>query len=716
MLIFDKFKKWWKDILKVNLNLEKKTGKLIWGIMFFIILALILTIDFIPNQINLQAGEVSKVDIMAPRTVTFIDQQKTDELRKMAAESAPRVYEEDTNVNNNIIENIKTIFNTVNYIKGQNEGEQNNLNLEKLIIQLQKEKGILLSSDIIKVLVQASNEDLDKIQTETIKIMDKQLEQHILPGDVPKVQDTMEQEVQELDFKKDYRQAIIQILNTNIKPNMILNEKETIKKQKDARNQVEPIKRTVRQGEMIVRKGDIVTADDIIVLEALGLQKGRIDYFSIIGIILVILILIITIAYYFREYEESFWQCNKKLLLLELLVILIFVLAKIISIFQGSYLMYLVPVAAASILATVLIGTDIAVIMTIGLSLLVALIFNNSYNVALASFIGGLVGIFSVTRVSQRSDLVRAGFNVSGVLLVLIFAMNLLQPATTSNWVNVLQTVGMGVLNGVLVAILANGLLPYLENGFGLTSSVKLLELSNPSQPLLKRLLVEAPGTYHHSVIVGNLAETAADNIGADSLLARVGAYYHDIGKLKRPYFFTDNQFGGDNPHDKISANLSSLIIKAHVKDGVELAREYKLPEDVIDIIKQHHGTNLISYFFQQAQEDDPHGSVEESEFRYDGPRPRSKEAVLIMMADIVEAAVRSKNFDKNDRNRIEVLTRDLIRKKLIENQLDESDLTLKELDVITESFVKVLTGIYHHRIEYPENLIKEMKRADKSD
>ncbi|MFO7820033.1 MAG: HDIG domain-containing protein [Halanaerobacter sp.] len=250
--------------------------------------------------------------------------------------------------------------------------------------------------------------------------------------------------------------------------------------------------------------------------------------------------------------------------------------------------------------------------------------------------------------------------------------------------------------------------MPYVENIFGITSPVKLLELSNPNQPLLKKLLVEAPGTYHHSVIVGNLAEAAADKIGADSLLARVGAYYHDIGKIKRAYFFTENQIGSENPHDKLSPNLSTLIITSHVKDGVELAHEHKLPSDIIDIIKQHHGTSLVSFFYQEAMHDEKYKQVDEDEFRYDGPKPQSKEAALIMLADMVEAAVRSNSTAQSNPGRLEKLVRDLIKQKLDSGQLDESDLTLKDLDKIAKSFVNILKGIFHNRIEYPDNIAKQ--------
>lgn len=702
---------------------SEKTKRIFWGILFFVTVILILTIDLIPNQIDLKIGQVSKGDISAPRSITFIDQEKTQELKEKAAKSAPRVYEEDINVNNKTKDYIMNFFNDIEDKKQivQNildnnvkSNIQTTVTKEDIVAELQQRYGEGITEKTILTFLGAPDKILNQSQKNAIEIMDRQFENRILPGDLPRVKEEIAQRAMELDLGKEYRLAIANILENFIRPNMVLNEEATKKRQIEAANQVNPVKRSVLQGEIIIRKGDVITEEDIKVLEALGLQKPQVNYFNIIGIILLVSIIIIMISIYFYKYRPQLWKDQKKILLLELMIIIILVIAKVIDIFQINYLSYLVPVAMVSILTTVLIKTDIAVIVTFFLSMLVALVFDNDFNIALLSFVGGLVGIYSVSKVSQRNDLVRAGFYVSGVLAILTFGLILVNPV--GDWLMSIRYLIVAIMNGVLVAIFANGLLPYLENSFGLTSSVRLLELSNPSQPLLRRILVETPGTYHHSVIVGNLAESAADNIGADSLLARVGAYYHDIGKIKRPYFFSDNQFGGENPHDKISANLSSLIIKSHIKDGVELAKEYKLPRAIIDIIKQHHGTNLISYFYQQALEDSKHDSVEESDFRYDGPKPQTREAAIIMLADIVEAAVRSKQFNKNNHNRIEGLVRELIRDKLTEGQLDESDLTLRDLDTIANSFVKILTGIYHHRIEYPENLLKEMKRADRSD
>ena len=737
-MMFEKLRKWWKTLFKESKFSDPVMRKILWGTIFFIILVIILTIDFFPNQLDLSAGEVSNTNIVAENTTTFTDKEKTEELKKEAAESAPRVYEENKKVNEKVIKKINNLFSTAARLRDQEyiqESKQklnknssetseenigNEINKEKLTVEEKIQKLITEINDnysgkTYNLLITGKEESINKVYEKTKEIMNKQLANRILPDDIENVKNKFKEEVEGLDLPDDYQDMMINILNTTVQPNMNFNEEGTQERRKEARENVEPVTRTVRQGEVIIRKGDVVTEEDIKVLEALGLQKPHVDYVNIIGIILVILILITAAAYYLWQYQYEIWNDNKKLVLIEALTVFIVILAKIISIFQINYLLYLVPVAAASILIAVLIDSKASIVLTLFISMLVALVFGGEFDVLIVGFIGGLVGIFSVSKVSQRSDLVRAGFYVSGVLAVLIFALNSIQ--LTNNWVMITQAIGMGVLNGILVAVLANGLLPYLENGFGFTSAVKLLELSNPSQPLLKRLLVEAPGTYHHSVIVGNLAEAAADNVkGADSLLARVAAYYHDIGKLKRPYFFIDNQFGGENPHDKISANLSSLIIKSHVKDGVELAKEYKLPDEIIDIMKEHHGTNLISFFYQEAVKNSKHDEIKESDFRYDGPKPQSKEAAIIMLADIVEATVRSKQFNKNNHNRIESFVRSLIREKLTENQLDECDLSLKDLDIIANSFVKVLTGIYHQRVEYPENLMDEIKEGDKSD
>lgn len=729
-----------RNFRKKYLDFSTNSYKIIWAVIFFILISLTLSLDLIPNQVDLQAGQVSQSDITAPRTITFIDEDKTSELKQQAAETAPRVYEEDSTVKNDVISKVNHLFKIINeernsFYNNKNNNKNSNQNIikdenvkisntatenltkteiNKIIELIKEEINIEISDQSFAVLISLENEELSQLKSKTISLLQAKLDSRILPSDLKAVREELRQTAMEMDISRSQRMVVAEIAETVIAANMFLNQEATANRREKAISEVEAMEKTVRQGEIIVRKGDVVTEEDIDILERLGLQKSGINYFNIAGRVIISFILILFLGFYFYKYQKDVWQNNNQILLIELLILTVVILAKILTLFHNPFVNYMVPTAMASILLTILIGSDTALISTLFISLLIAPVYDMNFNIVLTSFLAGLIGIFSVTKVKERGDIIRAGLNVSFILIFLIGGLSLLEK--NQNLTYLIWSIGGGIINGLLVGVLANGILPYLEDLFDMTSSVKLLELSNPSQPILKRMLVEAPGTYHHSVIVGNLAETAAEDIGADSLLARAAAYYHDIGKLKRPYFFSDNQFGGENPHDKTSPNLSALIIKSHVKDGVELAEKNGLPTKIIDIIKQHHGTNLISYFYQQALQDNKHDDIEKNDFRYDGPKPQSREAAIIMLADITEAAVRSKKFNKNNHDRIEGFVRGLVKDKLIENQLDQSNLTLSDLDIIVKSFVKVLTGIYHQRVEYPDNLIKEMKGGKKND
>jgi hypothetical protein len=741
-------RKWRREYLDFSSN----SYKVIWAVIFFLLIALTLNLDLIPNQVDLRAGQVSQNDITAPRTITFIDESRTSELRQRAADTAPRVYEEDSTVEEEVLNKVNVLFDTIKSereffyfnkinlsesetdeqndsrvepdqkqgnteknVFGQNEID--NLNedeINEIINLINSEIDLEISDQNLANLIKLTDSELSELRERATNLIQSKLQSRILPSDLTSAREDLRQSAMELDISREKRLILADLTESVIAANMFLNQEATANRREEAIAEVEAVEKTVRQGEMIVRKGDVVTEADIEILERLGLQKSGINYYNISGRILISLILVLLLGFYFYKYQPDIWDDNSKLLLIELLIFIVVVLAKILTLFHNPFVDYMVPTAMASILLTILIGSDTALITTLFISLLIAPIYDMNFNIVLTSFLAGLIGIFSVSKVKARGDIIRAGLNVSFILVFLIGGLSLLKQ--NQDWSNLIWSVGGGIINGLLVGVLANGLLPYLEDLFNMTSSVKLLELSNPSQPILKRMLVEAPGTYHHSIIVGNLAETAAEDVGADSLLARAAAYYHDIGKLKRPYFFSDNQFGGENPHDKTSPNLSALIIKSHVKDGVELAGENGLPSKITDIIKQHHGTNLISYFYQQALQDNKHDDIEKKDFRYDGPKPQSREAAIIMLADITEAAIRSKNFNKNNHDRIEGFVRGLVKDKLIENQLDQSNLTLSDLDTIVKSFVKVLTGIYHQRVEYPEKLLKEMKGGNKSD
>ena len=413
-----------------------------------------------------------------------------------------------------------------------------------------------------------------------------------------------------------------------------------------------------------------------------------------------------------RQYRKDIAAKGNNIILLCLLTFIAVLLTQLITSVEISsqpetaeLVGYLLPVAAASMLITILLDTKLAIFMTILFSIFTGIMTDNQLPYAINAFIGGLVGVYSVSKFSQRLDWVKAGVFVAGANIACILSLALMNSYTLRS---TLIALSLGVINGFFSAIFAYGSLPFLESGFKVTTSVRLMELANPNQPLLKRLLLEAPGTYHHSILVGNLGEAAADVVGADSLLVRVGAYYHDIGKIKRPYFFIENQLGGENPHEKLTPALSSLIITSHVKDGLELTRQYNLPPVISDFISQHHGTSLVTYFYHKAVEIGNADNVKEEDYRYHAPKPQSKEAAIVMLADNVEAAVRSMTAATPDK--VEVLVRRIIKERLQDGQLDESALTFKDLDRIAVAFTRILSGIFHTRIEYPESIINGMQ------
>ena len=464
---------------------------------------------------------------------------------------------------------------------------------------------------------------------------------------------------------------------------------------------VTPVYRTILKGEMIVSKGQVITEEQYDILYLMG-YADEVNISKIAGSLAIILLVLLGITIiYMRTFCKDKYRDLGYMQILMLTVLVLVILDELIlsvtvspSADISAQIGFLLPSAMGTMLVATLFNPNMAVFFN-GIFAIFAGILTGDVQFVLLSLISGMVGAIGIIRLTERSDLYKTALYIALINVIAIGAWGILNRTIWDViWVGML----FGILNGVFSAVLTLGLLPLIESMFGVTTSIKLLELSNPNQPLLKKLMLEAPGTYHHSVMVGNLGEAAAEAVGADGLIVRVGAYYHDIGKIKRPYFFTENQFNGENPHDKISPTLSALIITSHVKDGVEMATEAKLPPMIIDMIAQHHGNSLISYFYQKAKETDE--EVREEDYRYEQHKPQTKEAAILMMADTVEAAVRSKTGATP--GQIEGFIRTLIKGKLNDGQFDECDLTFKDLDKIAETFGRVINGMYHKRIEYP--------------
>ena len=450
----------------------------------------------------------------------------------------------------------------------------------------------------------------------------------------------------------------LRILGTSIgvstlRSNMILDEKATEEERDRAAENVEPV--MYKKGQYIVQAGQPISEQQYAMLQKLGmLKEEKLNIPVVLGIGIIVLLTEIVVILFLTAFEKRAITNPAHLLMVSLIIWMVLGLALSTS----QIHQYLIPTALGAMLLTILVGPLAAGIVNVALSLLFGVMFDNSLNIIIMTLTGGILGIYICNNAKQRNGLVWAGIATSIVNFASIFALEMM---SSSGWFAALKTSLWGIGGGLLSGIFLVGTLPIWENLFGIVTPIKLVELSNPNHPILKRMLMEAPGTYHHSIIVANLAENAAEAVGADGLLARVGAYYHDTGKIKRPFYFKENQIAMGNPHDNLNPSLSTHIIISHVKDGIELAKKYKLPKVIQDFIVQHHGTTSVAYFYHKAKEEDEDGSVHIDDFRYPGPKPKKKETAIVMMADTVEAAVRSIS-DPNP-EKVETLIHRLVRR-----------------------------------------------------
>ncbi|HVM30259.1 MAG TPA: HDIG domain-containing protein [Candidatus Limnocylindrales bacterium] len=481
--------------------------------------------------------------------------------------------------------------------------------------------------------------------------------------------------------------------------------------------QVEPVVYEFRVGEILVQRGQRLDPLLRERLDVFGLLDPRPDPSRAAGWGLLALLLASLLLLWLWRFRPTIWHRNSALLLVSLAVLAAAIALKVTG--DRSLLPYFVPTAAIALLLAVLLDSGAALIVLAIMSLVAGAIVG-TVEFAAYTFLGGLAGIILVRRGERLSNFLQAALAIAVVNVIVVSMFTLLGERDLTG---LLQLLLAGMTAAGMSALLAVGSFAVLGNLFGITTSFQLLELANPSQPLLRRLLLETPGTYHHSLMVGNLAERAAEAIGADPLLARVAAYYHDIGKLANPMAFIENQATGENVHDTLTPEQSVTLLKSHVGDGIDLAYQYRLPKAVIAFIPQHHGTALMSYFHARARDraieeagarpGTPQAvaaaaAVEASRFRHAGPKPQSREAAILMLADGVEASVRS--LTSQEEPAIRAMVERIIRERLEDGQFDECDLTLRDLEQIREAFIAQLLGMYHRRIEYPQNKIVELE------
>ncbi len=672
-------------------RLRIKPYLLIGNILLFVTLnAIIIYSPFIPKNIELSINDISDTTITSPRYLAFessVDKKVNKSTKKQIENSIAPVYSINKTINHAIIENIHVFFEDIL--------SRNSNNYSIYIKQLLNEKDI-------QTLKSLEPNTLIQLKNETIETTNLILSSGIKEINETTLKATIQTKLS--NYKPETHPIISKIILHYLQPNITIDHTQTQLIIKQALHSIIPQKTTYKQGQPIIYENEQVTAYHIEVFKALNMydQKAKIKPF--LGILLLTgFSFIILDRFIFLFYKKAY--SLKKLTLVFLIITILNVFALFILKFlftpKLGQLFFLIPIPLAAMLLTTLISTNIALLTGTLISAMIALMSHMHFETFIFLFISNCISAYFIRNTSKRSDLIIAGYKIGSMNILVILSLGLIAQQTNYSWYVINMLSGLG--NGIASAMISLAILPYLEHFFKITTNQTLLELSNLNHPILKRLMMDAPGTYQHSLMVANFSEAAAEAIGANAVLCRVGSYFHDIGKLKRPIFFSENQFSENNPHDTIAPRISKLIITSHVKEGLELAKKHKLPDSIQDIIEQHHGTSLLTVFYSHAIAKEGKKSSADEEFRYTGPKPQTKEAGIIMLADAVEAATRA--LKKPTPQKIESTINKIIKTKLDDKQLSECPLSFNEIFIIQSTFSYLLIGMKHSRVDYNKEI-----------
>ncbi len=662
----------------------------ILGFVLVLVTSFILVFQFLPQRVDLEVGEVSPNDIRAPREITYISENRTEEERQRAEEAVEDIYDPaDPEIARQAIAQAHQVFDYVDSIRHDEYAT-----LEEKMGMVRAIPDVTLPISVISDTVALEEELWGEVVAESLDVLDEILRQDIRSGQVTEVK---RQVAGYISLALSPTQAeLVEAWSKNfIVPTSFFNAEKTEEAKVAAGESIQPVRVTIEEGEIILREGDVTNPLAWEALEALGLLQVTMEWLQIAAQVLFVVIMVFILVVYIYLLRPAFLDNRRQVSFLGFLFIFSVLGAKVMV--PGHVVIaYLFPLAATSMLLAALVDAHLAILTTALLSFILGFI-GGSLELAVLGFAGGVVSSLCLHRIERLNSFLWAGVYAALTNAGVVLIFRLIEQ--DHDLVGIVTLLGTGVANGGLSASLTLAAFYVLGNFLGITTTLQLLELARPTHPLLQELLLKAPGTYHHSLMLSNLAEQAAEAIGADPLLTRVGAYYHDVGKIRRPYFFVENQGEGINVHERLDPKTSAKIVISHVKDGLELGQKYSLPQAILDFIPEHHGTTRQSYFYHQAQEEG--GEVQEGDFRYPGPRPHSRETAILMLADGVEAAIRAESPSTPEE--IGKIVRQIIERRLSDGQLDNSDLTLRDLEKIKETFVKVLEGVYHPRIKYPE-------------
>lgn len=670
----------------------------------WLVLSALVAYEAAPKKYKLSIGDISQYDITAPRDIE--NKLKTRlKAEEEAAEQEPVIIEIE-NANINMLNDAHDYFESLEKLIAGVRRNPDYRSPEEGIKAIDPDGDFSVLSRLDKptlemLFSEQGDEKFGELKEMVIKkIIPGLTEKKLMEGSIDNEINSSLNAIGEGHELESLKPIAEDVLQKVIRANSRVDIEATNKKRRETIEKYikeKPV--IIYKDERIISKDDVVTEDIYEVLKELNYidSAGKPDYLLYMAVFIIELLLILASVLYLRKFHPKVYYDRNSMLLICVSILITTLFAWAIREFIPDQSYFIIPIFITPVLIAIFLGIEPSITVNILLTFSFSLMVGGSLEFMLMSAIGGTFAAFSTANATQRRKISLAGLLLGCLNAAIIALIGIIEKKSLES---LLTNGGLAFVNGMLSIILAIGLLPFLESTFNVITPLKLLELADPNHPLLKKLLMEAPGTYHHSLMVGNLAEVATREIGGNALLARVGAYFHDVGKLKRPHFFKENQLS-DNPHDRLTPSLSTRVITSHTKDGVELAEKYRLPRVIRDMIAQHHGNTLVAYFYHKAIQGGNAEELNENDFRYEGPVPDTREAAVVMLADSVEAAVRS--IPEKTPAKTEGLVRKIIKDKLDDGQLDRCDLTLRDLSIIADSFIKVLSGVYHERPEYPE-------------
>ncbi len=674
------------------------------GLLFFSLWARVL-----PPRVDWQAADTADRTIKAPRSAGYTATEATSKLRDEEAAKVTNQYSSVADAEAGVRRAINEVFSQAQEIHQPSTDQP----ATDRMAALRKHIVLDLSEATLRTLLEKPPAALDQIKAATQELASTQMEGGLRKGtdDLGEARLRIVEQAQQLNLTPAATQAATEIAQLTIKPNLVFDPELTEQKRAAARQAVAPITRTLQAGEIIISTGETVTSHHMDMFRAVGLVNPVVDYSQALGILILLALLVAILWAFALRFTPEVYGDMRQMALLSVVVIaatLVFRMSQQSSYFEAIVLATATAGCMVIALATrPVLGSFLALLLgpLVGLATP-----SNDVRIVVVTIVCGLFAAnVSTIRGSWTRTITRTAVAVGlGNALILVIATAAFD--LSQQW----HIAGATAVGGVAAALLSVGVIVVLQGPLQLLTDLRLMELSNPNEPILRQLRREAPASYQSSIMVANLAEQAAEAIGANSLLTHTAAMYHDIGKIKRPYFFVENQFGGENPHDKLSPHLSALVITAHVKDGLQLAEDVGLPQPIANAIPQSHGTYLIRYFYEKACDQAEEGEeVSKEEFRYPGPRPQTRENAIVMLADIVEAAART--LDDPTPTNVQALVNRLVDGKIEEGQLDECPLTFAEVDKLKQSLIDSLNTMFHQRIKYPDQIERDAEEVAKA-